>query len=170
MAEAIAAGINKEGVPAKPLHLAMMRMLALGGALVLGADRDVNDEEVKILVQILHDVFTDEPENEIVTDRDEIDRLLPEAVRVVKEEGDPEQKAFVLSALTRVAVADGALIDSESEQILDLARMIDVPEKEAYAVVVASVQQGGFRTDAKLNRIAGRFRRSFLRGEGRAKP
>lgn len=156
--------------PTRPLHVAMMRMLALGGALVLGADRDVNDEEVKILVQMLHDVFTDEPENEIITDRDEIERQLPEAARIVAQEGDPRQKGFVLSALTRIAVADGALIDSESEQILRVAGMIGVPEKEAYATVVASVQQGGFQTDAKLNRIAGRFRRSFLRGEGGVQP
>ena len=44
------------------------------------ADRDVSDEEVKILVQILHQWFTDEPESEIVTDRDEIAAQLPEAI------------------------------------------------------------------------------------------
>jgi len=152
--------------PTTPLHTAMMRMLALGGALVLGADRDVNDEEVKILVQMLHDVFTDEPENEIVTDRAEIDKQLPEAAKVVDAEGGPQEKGFVLSALTRIAVADGALMDSESEEILRIAQLIDVPEKEAYSLMVASVQQSGFQTDTKLNRIAGRFRRSFLRGEG----
>ena len=58
--------------PFQPLHQAIMRVVALGGALLLSADRDVSDEEVKILVQILHRWFTDEPETEIVTDRDEI--------------------------------------------------------------------------------------------------
>ncbi len=152
--------------PARPLHEAMMRVLALGGALVLGADSEVNDEEVKVLVQLLHGVFTDEPEKEIVTDREEVDRRLPPAAALVLEEGDPGQKAFLLQNLTRIAMADGALMDAESDQILKLAGMIGIPEREAYAMMVSVVQSGGFSTDIKLNRIAGRFRRSFLRDEG----
>ena len=65
-----------------------MRVVALAGALVFGADKDVTDEEVRIFVRILHRWFTDDPENEIVTDRVAIDARLPEFIDVVNKEGD----------------------------------------------------------------------------------
>ncbi|RPJ85059.1 MAG: M48 family peptidase, partial [Acidobacteria bacterium] len=69
--------------PWRPLHQAIMRVCARCGARLLGADSDRSGEEVKILVQILHRWFTDEPELEIVTKREAIDRLLPEAIDIV---------------------------------------------------------------------------------------
>ena len=91
-----------------------MRSWRSAGALLLGADGDVSDEEVKILVQILHHWFTDDPQDEIVTDRAEIERRLPEAVAIVNKEGDTDDKRFVLSRLADIALADGALMDAES--------------------------------------------------------
>jgi len=152
--------------PTRPLHAAMMNVLVLAGALVLGADADVNDEEVKLLVQILHNVFTDEPEKIIVTDRAVAERDLPAQAAVINAEGGLQEKAFVLSSLAQVAMADGALMDAESAVILKVAELLEVPEKQAYSIMVGVVQSEGFQTDVKLNRIAGRFRRSFLKGAG----
>ena len=53
----------------------------------------MSDEEVKILAQILHQWFTDEPEEEIVTGHDEIMARLPEAVAIVRKEGDADDRA-----------------------------------------------------------------------------
>jgi uncharacterized tellurite resistance protein B-like protein len=150
--------------PFKPVHQAVMRAVAMGGALLLGADKDVSDEEVKILVQILHKWFTDEPEAEIVTDRALIDERLPETLKVLKEEGDMEEKGFLLSRLADVALADGALMDAESALILEMAKQIDVPSKFAYSIMVGAAQSIGFRTDVKLNRLADEIRRSMMKG------
>jgi len=147
--------------PFQPIHLAVMRAVALGGAQLLAADRDVSDEEVKILVQILHKWFTDEPESEIVTDRDQISARLPEAIEIVRKDGALDDKLFILSRLTDVALADGALMDAESAIILDIAKQLDVPAKMAYSIIVGSAQSIGFRTDVKLNRMAEDIRRSM---------
>jgi uncharacterized tellurite resistance protein B-like protein len=150
--------------PFQPLYQNVMRAVALGGAVLLGADKDVSDEEVKILVQILHRWFTDEPEAEILTDRDAIQARLPEVLAQVRAEGSADDKTFVLSRLTDVAMADGALMDAESAVILDVARQLDVPAKVAYAVMVGAAQSTGFQTDVKLNRIAEEIRRSMMLG------
>jgi Zn-dependent protease with chaperone function len=150
--------------PFQPLHQAVMHAVALGGALLLGADKDVADEEVKILVQILHRWFTDEPEAEIVTDRAEIEKRLPEAIAIVCKEGQLDDKGFILSRLADVALADGALMDAESALILDIAKQLEVPTKMAYSIIVGSAQLVGFRTDVKLNRMAEEIRRSMSVG------
>jgi uncharacterized tellurite resistance protein B-like protein len=150
--------------PFQPVHLAVMRAVALGGAQLLAADRDVSDEEVKILVQILHKWFTDEPESEIVTDRAEIAAKLPAALDEVRKEGSLDDKVFILTRLTDVALADGALMDAESAIILDLAKQLEVPSKIAYSIIVGSAQSIGFRTDVKLNRMAEEIRRSMTLG------
>ncbi len=150
--------------PFQPLHQHMMRAVALAGALLLGADRDVSDEEVKILVQILHKWFTDEPEAEIVTDRDTVVARLPETLAAVRAEGGTDEKTFILSRLADVALADGALMDAESAVILDVAQQLEVPAKMAYAVMVGAAQSTGFRTDVKLNRMAEEIRRSMNLG------
>lgn len=150
--------------PFKPVHQAVMRAVAMGGALLLGADKDVSDEEVKILVQILHRWFTDEPEAEIITDRSLIEQRLPEVLEVLKTEGDMEEKGFLLSRLADVALADGALMDAESALILDIAKQVDVPTKFAYSIMVGAAQSIGFRTDVKLNRMAEQIRRSMKKG------
>jgi len=150
--------------PHKDLHVHIMRVVALAGAMLLGADRDVSDEEVKILVQILHHWFTDEPEREIVTDKDEIAARLPEHAARVKADGDDDDKAFVLSRLAEIALADGALMDAEGAIILQVAEMLGVPSKTAYRILVGAAQAIGFRADVKLNRIAERLRRSLQTG------
>jgi len=150
--------------PCQAVHLAVMRAVALGGAQLLAADRDVSDEEVKILVQILHKWFTDEPESEIVTNRDEIAAKLPEALEEVRKEGSLDDKVFILTRLTDVALADGALMDAESAIILELAKQLEVPAKIAYSIIVGSAQSIGFRTDVKLNRMAEEIRRSMMMG------
>ncbi len=150
--------------PYKPIHKAMMQVVALAGAQRLAADGDVSDEEVKILVQILHQWFTDEPEEEIVTGRDEILGRLAAPIEVVRTEGDAEDKAFVLSRLAEVALADGALMDAESAVILDVAHKLEMPPKAAYRIMVGAAQSMGFRTDVKLNRMAEDLRRRFQVG------
>jgi uncharacterized tellurite resistance protein B-like protein len=150
--------------PFRPVERAMMQVVALGGALLLGADGEVNDDEVKILIQILHRFFTDEPESVIVTDPAAASARLPEAVAVLNAEGDAAAKNFVLSRLTDIALADGALMDAESAVILDLARQLGLSSKVAYGVVIGAAQAVGFRSDVKLNRLSEEIRRNLQVG------
>ena len=145
-----------------------MQVVALGGALLLGVDGEVNDDEVKILIQILHRFFTDEPETVIVTDPAVASARLPEAIAVLNAEGDAAAKNFVLSRLTDIALADGALMDAESAVILDLARQLGLPSKVAYGVVIGAAQAVGFRSDVKLNRMSEEIRRNLQAGFRRA--
>jgi len=150
--------------PFQPGHRAIMRVIALAGARLLAADGEVGDDEVKILVQILHHWFTDEPESEIVTDPEAIAAELPAAIAEIRAEAQLYDKSFVLSRLTDIALADGALIDSESAVILDIAKQLDVPTKLAYSIMIGAAQSVGFRSDVKLNRMAEKIRRSMAIG------
>jgi hypothetical protein len=153
--------------PFRPVDRAMMQVVALGGALLLGADSEISDEEVKILIQILHRFFTDEPEREIVTDPAVAAARLPDAISLLNTDGDANAKNFVLSRLTDIALADGALMDAESSVILDLAHQMGLPSRVAYAVVVGAAQSVGFRSDVKLNRMSEEIRRGLQSGFAR---
>jgi uncharacterized tellurite resistance protein B-like protein len=154
--------------PYRPVDRAMMQVVALGGALLLGADSEINDDEVKILIQILHRFFTDEPDAEIVTDPAEAAARLPQAIAVLNAEGDATAKNFVLSRLTDIALADGALMDAESAVILDLAHQLGLPNRAAYSLVVGAAQTMGFRNDVKLNKMSEEIRRGLQAGFRRA--
>jgi uncharacterized tellurite resistance protein B-like protein len=154
--------------PYRPLDRAMMEMVALGGALLLGADAEINDDEVKILIQILHRFFTDEPETEIVTDPTEIATRLQKAIAVMNADADGQAKSFVLSRLTDIALADGALMDAESAVILDLAHQLGLPNRMAYGLLIGAAQAVGFRRDAKLNKMSEEVRRGLQAGFRRA--
>lgn len=152
--------------PFKPEHEAVMRIVALSGALLLAADKDISDDEVKVLIHILQHFFTDEPEKEIVTNKDEIMKRLPAEIEIVKKEGNLDSKTFILSRLADIALADGALMDAEGAVILQVAEWLEVPSKTAYAIMVGAAQSSGFRTDTKLNHIADQMRKSFQVGFG----
>jgi len=153
--------------PFKRSAEAVMRTIALSGALLLGADKDINDDEVKILIQILQKWFTDEPEREIVTNKKEILERLPAEIATVKQDGTNQNKIFILSRLADIALADGALLDPEGGTILQVAEWLDVPQKTAYATMIGAAQAVGFRTDAKLNRVAEELRESLRIGFGK---
>jgi hypothetical protein len=154
--------------PYRPVDRAMMQVVALGGATLLGADAEINDDEVKILIQILHRFFTDEPETEIVTDPAEVAARLPQAIAVLNSQGDATAKNFVLSRLTDIALADGALMDAESAVILDLAHQLGLPNRVAYGLVIGAAQAMGFRRDVKLNQMSEEIRRGLQAGFRRA--
>jgi tellurite resistance protein len=152
--------------PAKPLGQAVMKTVAMGGALMLAADGDISDYETKVLIELLHRHFTDEPEKQIKTDRDEIERELTEGIAKVNELGDAGAKTFIISRLVDVALADGALMDEEGQVIHDIAGRLKMPEKMTYSIVVGAANAVGFRVDVKLNRAADELRRSLGIGFG----
>ncbi len=155
--------------PTKPLHLAVMRAVAAGGLLVLSSDGDITDDEVKILIQILHRFFTDEPRKELedlVGAPEKISRRLLEAVEEVKRLGDENDKTFIISRLADIALADGAPMDVEGAAIIGIAEQLDLPPRNAYGIIVGAAQTVGFRVDPSLNRTASLLREALHTGMG----
>lgn len=148
--------------PTKPLDLAMMNAVALGGVSVLGADREIDDEESKILIQILHRVFTDFPDEVIPVSADVIGDGLGKALSYLREHGTGDNIAFVVSRWAEIALADGALLDVEGARILELSERMGMKPKVAYGIMIGAAQAVGFKADAKLNRAADAMR-SVLR-------
>ncbi len=150
--------------PRKPLDTAIMEVIATGGAQVLSADGEVSDPEVKILIRILHQWFTDEPEKQILTSKKEIMKRLRKAAKVVREEGDPPHQNFVLSRLADVALADGSLLDAEGTKIIEIAEMIGIPSKTAYSILVQAAHESTDRSDVRLNKMATDLRGLLIKG------
>ncbi|MCP4572891.1 MAG: M48 family metalloprotease [bacterium] len=148
--------------PVKPLPVAVMKAVALGGANVMGADHTVSDNEVKLLVRLLHAYFTDEPETVIETDRARIEKQLPDVLKTIKEDGGEEEIVFLLTQVARVAYADGALSEAESAAILALAEQLEYPADRTYPIIVGAAQSAGAGADVTLNRIADELRQSFM--------
>jgi len=156
--------------PVKPLSEAVMKALALGGAQVMGADHTISDNEVKLLVRMLHAFFTDEPESVIETDRAKIEQELPGVLQTIKEEGGEDEILFLLNQVARIAYADGALAEAESAAILALAEQLEFPADKTYAIIVGAAQNADTAADATLNRIADELRKSFMLGIRADKP
>lgn len=149
--------------PSDPLAQAVMRSVAMGGVILLGADKEISDEEVKVLVQILHHYFTDEPEQEIVTNRKEAETNLETALALVNREGAPGDKLFLLSRLIDVALADGALLEAEGSFILTLGERLGIPSRTVYPMMIQGANSFGFKSDTRLNRITASLRQSLQR-------
>ena len=142
----------------------MMNLVAAGGAAVLGADKVIGDTEVKTLIQILHEHFTDQPEKVVDQVCCDLHGIIDEWLPVLHQHGSIDDKKFVLSRITDVAISDGALVDTEAEFLINLAAKLDLPQKTAYAIMVGSAQDTGFRRDAKLSEMADRLRRQLSFG------
>jgi len=145
----------------------MMKLVAAGGAAVLGADKEIGDTEVKTLIELLHEHFTDEPEEVVDEVCCDTKKVIDEWLPVLDKTGADEDKKFVLSRITDIALADGVLADGEAAFLLDLAERMKLPQRTAYSIMVGSAQASGFRKDAKLAQIAERLRRQLSFGMSR---
>jgi hypothetical protein len=138
---------------------AVMKTVALGALAVLSVDREVNLEEIKITMEILSKYFTDEPEKE--TDPKDLGNKLKQAIEVANKECDHSDKTFILSRLSDVIMADGALIEVEKEAFLQIAKKLNVPERLAYEILLGAVHAGNLKVDTKLNKISEKIRNSL---------
>ena len=79
-------------------------------------------------------------------------------------EKDTRDKFRTLNLSADIALADGALMDSEGSVILEVAEQLKVSSRAVYKIMVGAAQAVGFKTDVKLNRIAEGLRRSLQVG------
>ena len=142
--------------PRRPLDLAAMKLVTAAGIKLVMTEAVIMDEEIKVIIQILHKYFTDEPGDvihEIMQDTDNIDNLIRTNVKEISEKGDDRHKTFVLSRLADIAIADGKLAKPEAGIIFDIAKDFGIQEKAAYSIVVGGMSSVGLNIDWKMNSL-----------------
>jgi uncharacterized tellurite resistance protein B-like protein len=148
--------------PRKPLHEAVMRIVALAAMRLAGIEQDVDEEEIRTLVYLLHNYFTDEPEKELVLDPAERQRRWDAALPLIRDQGDDDDRGFIISRLADIALADGKLLEAEAGLILEVAEQIGMAPKRAYAIIVSAAQVVGFRVDAQMKELTRRIRTQLI--------
>ncbi len=132
----------------------MMKFIASGGVSIIAADREINIEEIKSLVKILADVFTDDPEKEIVYDKEKVEAQLKKSAKYLKEKGTDYDRFYAMHFLTVIALSDGKYTIKEKNMLLKLAESIGFSKDDAMGVVWKTLQQNGINIDVRLNEIA----------------
>jgi uncharacterized tellurite resistance protein B-like protein len=142
--------------PRRPLELAVMKLVTAAGIKLIMTETVIMDEEIKVIIQILHKYFTDEPGEviqEVTQDTKTLDKLIDTTVKEISEKGDDRHKTFVLSRLADIAIADGKLAKPEAGIIFDIAKAFGIQEKAAYSIVVGGMSSVGLNIDWKMNSL-----------------
>ena len=142
--------------PRRPLEVAAMKLVTAAGLKLIMTETVIMDEEIKVIIQILHKYFTDEPGeviHEIMEDTENLDKLINTTVKEISENGDDRHKTFVLSRLSDIAIADGKLAKPEAGIIFDIAKTFGIQEKAAYSIVVGGMSSVGLNIDWKMNNL-----------------
>ena len=152
--------------PRRPLELATMKLVTAAGIKLIKTESVIMDEEIKVVIQILHKYFTDEPDeviNEIMQDHKNIDKLIDTCVKEISTKGDDRHKTFVLSRLADIAIADGKLAKPEAGIIFDIAKDFGIQEKAAYSIVVGGMSSVGLNIDWKMNSLVREIKAKLLK-------
>jgi len=142
--------------PRRPLEVAAMKLVTAAGIKVIMTETVIMDEEIKVIIQILHKYFTDEPGEviqEIMQETQNLDKLIDTTVKEISAKGDDRHKTFVLSRLADIAIADGKLAKPEAGIIFDIAKTFGIQEKAAYSIVVGGMSSVGLNIDWKMNSL-----------------
>ena len=142
--------------PRRPLEVAAMKLVTAAGLKLIMTETVIMDEEIKVIIQILHKYFTDEPGeviHKIMQDTENLDKLIDTNVKEISEKGDDRHKTFVLSRLSDIAIADGKLAKPEAGIIFDIAKSFGIQEKAAYSIVVGGMSSVGLNIDWKMNNL-----------------
>jgi len=152
--------------PRRPLDLAAMKLVTAAGLKLVMTEPDIMDEEIKVVIQILHKYFADEPGeviNEIMQDIKNIEKLIDSAVKEISAKGDDRHKTFVISRLADIAIADGKLAKPEAGIIFDIAKDFGIQEKAAYSIVIGGMSAVGLNIDWKMNSLVREIKSQLLK-------
>ncbi|MFC1887257.1 M48 family metallopeptidase [Candidatus Cloacimonadota bacterium] len=141
----------------------MMKFFAAAAVKLLAQDRDIKLEEIKSLVNILADVFTDDPEKEILYDNAEVEKQLKKSAAFLKKNGSESDRYYSIHFLTVVALADGQFSEKEKELLFQYANQLGFTKDDAMNVVWQTLQQNGINIDVKLNEIAENVKKHYSR-------
>ena len=144
---------------------AHMKLVTAAGLKLIMTENDIMDEEIKVIIQILHKYFTDEPGdviNEAVQNIKNTEDVIKSAVKEISEKGNDPHKIFVISRLADIAIADGKLMKPEAGIIFDIAKEFGFQEKTAYSIVVEAMNSVGLAIDWKMNTLVRGIKEQLL--------
>jgi len=139
--------------PRKDLYEAVMRIVAIAGMSIVCTDENIEDEEIRTVIYILHSNFTDNPEDEIIISKEKREERLQKSIDIVDKEGDVSDKQFVLCRLADIALADGKLMETEASIILEIAEALGMNSRYAYNIIIGAAQAVGFKKDFRMQQI-----------------
>jgi Zn-dependent protease with chaperone function/uncharacterized tellurite resistance protein B-like protein len=140
--------------PDSAVGLAHMHLIADAGVQLVQRDQEVATDEIKKILNILHDNFTDEPDHAICLDPTKRAIRLKSAIRALNRAAPSTKKHEALSRLADIAVADGPFRREEANIILDLAAKLKIPQQETYAIIVGCIQASGKEVDPGIRALA----------------
>jgi len=140
--------------PDSAVGVACMNFIADAGVQLLQRDKKVATDEIKKVLNILHDNFTDQPDKVICLDPTKRTSRLKSAIRVLNRAASSSEKQEVLSRLADIAVSDGPFREEEAKVVLDLAAALRIPQQEAYAIIVGCIQTSGKEVDPGMQSLA----------------
>jgi Zn-dependent protease with chaperone function len=144
--------------PKTELEQACMTLIADSGVRLVKGDGEIGLEEVKRVITCLHRHYTDAPEKQICRDPTARKTRMLSAVRILNGCQGVKAKHIVLSRLADIAIADGKLLQSEGQVILELATALHVPKQEAYSIITGCTQRARSVEDPCMLRIANDLR------------
>ncbi|MBC8313121.1 MAG: M48 family metallopeptidase [Candidatus Cloacimonetes bacterium] len=140
--------------PRKKTNEQMMKFIAAAAVAIISADKEINIEKIKSLVKILANVFTDNPEKEIIYDKKKVESQLKGTAKYLYKNASDDEKFYALHFLTVITLADGKLTTKEKKMLLTTAASIGFSKDDAMDVLWKTLQQNGISIDVRLNEIA----------------
>lgn len=134
--------------------LACMTLIADAGVELIQRDKEAGADEIKRVLTILHDHFTDRPDKVICMDPEKRSNRIKSALRVVNRHSSSDQKKIVLSRLADIAISDGPFLEEESLIIVDTAKALKIPPHETYAIIVGCIKAAGKEVDPGIQSLA----------------
>ncbi|MBN1327290.1 MAG: M48 family metalloprotease [Candidatus Cloacimonetes bacterium] len=147
--------------PRKKTAEMTMKFVAAGGINLIAVERDIQLEEIKSLIKILANVFTDDPEKEILYDKTAVEKQIEKSSEFLRNKASENERYYALHFLTLVALADGQFTKREKDILLHLAGMIGFTADDAMGVIWQTLQQNGIHIDVKLNEIAENIKQNY---------
>jgi uncharacterized tellurite resistance protein B-like protein len=131
-----------------------MTLIADAGVELIQRDKEAGADEIKRVLTILHDHFTDRPDKVICMDPGKRTNRMKSALRVVNRHSSSDQKKIVLSRLADIAISDGPFLEEESLIIVDTAKALKIPPHETYAIIVGCIKAAGKEVDPGIQSLA----------------
>jgi len=140
--------------PATAALEACMHLIADAGVEIIQHDHEVEIEEIKKVMNILHDHYTDQPDQLICLNSAKRALRIRASIRTLNRIASSSEKKEALSRLSDIAIADGPLGEADSKTIFTLAKALRIPVNETNAIIVGCVQNKSRSIDPGLVSLA----------------
>ena len=140
--------------PDTTVGLASMHLIADAGVQLLQRDGIVASTEIKKVLTILHNDFTDEPDKVICLDPAKRAIRLKSAIGKLIRGATSSKRKDILSRLADIAISDGPFCEAESKAIEGVAKALKIPTHETYAIIIGCMKTSGKEIDPGIQQLA----------------